>query len=52
MKSILKKLVSVTLLAVMFSACKKDLLDINVDPNNPTTASASPAIILPAAFRA
>jgi hypothetical protein len=52
MKSIFKKLVSVSLLAVMFSACKKDLLDINVDPNNPTTASASPGIVLPAALQA
>lgn len=28
------------------SSCKKDLLDINVDPNNPTTASATPDLVL------
>ena len=28
------------------SACKKQLLDINTDPNNPTTASASPSLVL------
>lgn len=41
---------SVSLLLVLFTSCKKDLLDINVDPNNPTTASASPALVLPAAL--
>ena len=38
------------MLAVLFSSCKKDLLDINVDPNNPTTTSASPDLVLPAAL--
>ena len=30
----------------ILSSCKKDLLDINVDPNNPTTASATPDLVL------
>src|SRR5207237_7157301 len=50
MKIILKQLLPVAMLAVLFSSCKKDLLDINVDPNNPTTTSASPDLVLPAAL--
>ena len=50
MKLLLKKILPVILLAVLFSNCKKELLDINTDPNNPTTASASPALVLPAAL--
>jgi hypothetical protein len=50
MKIILKQVLSVVVLAVLFSSCKKKLLDINVDPNNPTTSSASPALVLPAAL--
>ena len=35
---------------MLFSNCKKQLLDINTDPNNPTTASADPSLVLPAAL--
>ncbi len=50
MKILLKQILPVAFFAVLFSSCKKDLLDINVDPNNPTTTSASPALVLPAAL--
>ena len=52
MKFLLKQILSVSFLAVLFSSCKKDLLDINVDPNNPTTVSASAGLVLPAALSA
>lgn len=42
----LKKILVVCLAVGAFSSCKKQLLDINVDPNNPTTASASPDLVL------
>jgi hypothetical protein len=45
MKSI-NKIFIACLLAGAFSSCKKQLLDINTDPNNPTTASASPDLVL------
>lgn len=50
MKIILKQILPVAFLAVLFGSCKKQLLDINVDPNNPTTTSASPDLVLPAAL--
>ena len=50
MKVLLKKILPVVFLAVLFSNCKKHLLDINTDPNNPTTASADPSLVLPAAL--
>ena len=50
MKLLFKQILSVAFLGVLFSSCKKHLLDINVDPNNPTTASASPDLVLPAAL--
>ncbi|HKB45307.1 MAG TPA: SusD/RagB family nutrient-binding outer membrane lipoprotein, partial [Chitinophagaceae bacterium] len=50
MKVLLKKILPVAFLAVLFSNCKKQLLDINTDPNNPTTASADPSLVLPAAL--
>jgi hypothetical protein len=50
MKVLLKKILPVVFLAVLFSNCKKQLLDINTDPNNPTTASADPSLVLPAAL--
>jgi hypothetical protein len=50
MKIILKQILLVSFLAIAFSSCKKDLLDINVDPNNPTTSSANPSLVLPAAL--
>lgn len=49
---LLKQILSVVLLAAIFGSCKKDLLDINVDPNNPTTVSATPELVLPAALNA
>lgn len=41
---------SVAFLAVVLASCKKDLLDINTSPNDPTTASATPGVVLPAAL--
>jgi hypothetical protein len=46
MKISLKNILSVAFLAVFFYSCKKQLLDINTDPNNPTTASATPDLVL------
>jgi len=45
MKSI-KIILIACLMTGVFSSCKKQLLDINTDPNNPTTASASPDLVL------
>ena len=45
MKSI-NRIFIACLLRGAFSSCKKQLLDINTDPNNPTTASASPDLVL------
>ena len=42
----LKKILTICLVIGAFSSCKKQLLDINTDPNNPTTASASPDLVL------
>ena len=42
----LKKIFIICLAVGAFSSCKKQLLDINTDPNNPTTASASPDLVL------
>ena len=42
----LKKILLICLAIGTFSSCKKQLLDINTDPNNPTTASASPSLVL------
>lgn len=45
MKSI-KIILIACLMIGAISSCKKQLLDINTDPNNPTTASASPDLVL------
>lgn len=45
-----KNLLLVSLIVGVFTSCKKDLLDINVDPNNPTTASANAGLVLPNAL--
>jgi len=45
MKS-LKIILIACLIIGALSSCKKQLLDINTDPNNPTTASASPDLVL------
>lgn len=45
MKAFKKVLILCSVIGV-FGSCKKDLLDINVDPNNPTTASATPNYVL------
>jgi len=50
MKLKYNKLILMVFLVAFFS-CRKQLLDINVDPNNPTTASASPELVLPAALQ-
>jgi hypothetical protein len=50
MKIIFKNILAVAMLAIAVTSCKKDLLDINVDPNNPTTTSAGPELVLPAAL--
>jgi hypothetical protein len=49
MKLKYNKIILMVFLLAFFS-CRKQLLDINVDPNNPTTASASPDLVLPAAL--
>ena len=46
MKQIFNRILSIVLLFGALSSCKKDLLDINVSPNDPTTASASAALVL------
>lgn len=43
---VFKKLFLIFGVIGVLSSCKKDLLDINVDPNNPTTASATPDLVL------
>lgn len=50
MKISIKNILAVAAFAGVFSSCKKQLLDINTDPNNPTTASASPDLVLPTAL--
>lgn len=42
----LNKILIICVVIGAFSSCKKQLLDINTDPNNPTTASASPDLVL------
>jgi hypothetical protein len=42
----LKKILIICVVIGAFGSCKKQLLDINTDPNNPTTASASPGLVL------
>jgi hypothetical protein len=42
----LKKILIICAVIGAFGSCKKQLLDINTDPNNPTTASASPDLVL------
>lgn len=51
MKHILKRLTAVVFLAAIFGSCTKQLLDINTSPNDPTTASASPQLVLSAALQ-
>jgi len=43
---LIKQFLSIVFLLWALSSCKKNLLDINVSPNDPTTASASPALVL------
>ncbi len=50
MKLFFKQILPVIILLVSVISCKKNLLDINVNPNAPTTASASPELVLPAAL--
>src|SRR5215467_11711588 len=42
----LKSILIIGLITGTLGSCKKQLLDINTDPNNPTTASASPDLVL------
>jgi len=51
MKHILKRLMTVVFLAAIFGSCTKQLLDINTSPNDPTTASATPDLVLSAALQ-
>ncbi|MGE5519324.1 MAG: SusD/RagB family nutrient-binding outer membrane lipoprotein [Candidatus Dadabacteria bacterium] len=50
MKISIKQILPIALLVVLSTSCKKQLLDINVSPNDPTTASATPGVVLPAAL--
>lgn len=48
----LYKLSAVVLMgAALFASCKKQVLDINTDPNNPTTSVATAELVLPAALQ-
>ena len=51
MKLIFKRLIVVAFLAAFIGSCKKQLLDINTSPNDPTTASATPDLVLSAALQ-
>src|ERR1044071_6551557 len=51
MKLVFKRILPIALLIAMFGSCKKQLLDINTSPNDPTTASASPDLVLSAALQ-
>src|SRR5258708_21937395 len=51
MKLFFKQILPVIFLGVLFSSCKKKLLDINTNPNTPTTASATPSLVLAAALQ-
>jgi hypothetical protein len=42
----LKSILIIGLITGTLTSCKKQLLDINTDPNNPTTASATPDLVL------
>jgi len=42
----LKRILIMCFVIGAFSSCKKQLLDINTSPNDPTTASASPDLVL------
>lgn len=44
-----KIFISIFALAVLASGCKKDFFDINTNPNNPTSESITPDLILPLA---
>lgn len=50
MKLLFKQILSIVFFAVLVTSCRKHLLDINVDPNRATTASATPELVLPAAL--
>src|SRR5206468_10386012 len=50
MNSIYNKLVPIFLITLLFSSCKKEILDINKDPNNPTIDAATPELVLPTAL--
>ncbi|HET9055655.1 MAG TPA: SusD/RagB family nutrient-binding outer membrane lipoprotein [Chitinophagaceae bacterium] len=51
MKLLIKNILSISLFTVVITSCKKQVLDINTDPNNPTTSSATPGLVLPSALR-
>lgn len=51
MKLLFKQIFPVVVLGVLLGSCRKDLLDINTNPNTPTTASATPSLVLPAALQ-
>ncbi|MFI4963438.1 MAG: SusD/RagB family nutrient-binding outer membrane lipoprotein [Legionellales bacterium] len=50
MKLLFKQILPVVFLGLLFGSCKKKLLDINTNPNAPTTASANPGLVLAAAL--
>jgi hypothetical protein len=47
---LLKQIIPLAILMGLLGSCKKDLLDINTSPNDPTSASATPGVVLPAAL--
>ena len=50
MKILNKKTTVLLLAAALFASCKKEVLDINTDPNNPTTSVATAELVLPSAL--
>ncbi|PLX22937.1 MAG: SusD/RagB family nutrient-binding outer membrane lipoprotein [Marinilabiliales bacterium] len=49
MKNILIKFTNLILVVILLASCSEDYLDVNVDPNNPSTVS--PDLILPTAMK-
>ena len=43
---LLKQFLAIFILAAVATSCKKQLLDINTSPNDPTTVSATPNLVL------
>lgn len=51
MKTLHKLAAVILMVGALFSSCKKQVLDINTDPNNPTTSVATAELVLPSALQ-